>query len=93
MRTVNVKSSVTTIAEKVDKTTRKWILIQNDSDVDMFLCFDGSTTTLTANNGFRLKAGVALELRSTEDTEEGNNAILGIHGSTGDKVVRIQEGA
>ena len=93
MRIVNVTTDVTEVAPNATKTERKWITIQNTSDADIAVCYDGPTTTLTVDNGVILKPGVILSLTSTEDTEEGSNQVLAIHGSTGNKVLRVQEGA
>ena len=96
MRTVNVTNTITEVAPKTEKFHRRWITIQNTSDTDIAICYDdseGLTTTLTMDNGIILKPGVILTLSSGEDTEEGSNRVVAIHGSAGNKVLRIQEGS
>ena len=93
MRIVNVLSTVTEVAPKANKVVRRWITLQNTSDVNIVMHFDDDhATVLTADNGFILKPGETLSLRSEEESEEGSNHITAIHASTGNKVLRIQEG-
>jgi len=91
MRAINVQNAVTDVAAACDQEKRWAIILQNDSDADFFLKFDGSAADLTADNGFRLKAGAHIILESTPTVCFANNAIQAIHSSTGDKVLRIQE--
>ena len=91
MRAINILSEVTDVAGACDQERRWAIILQNDSDADFFLKFDGSAADLTADNGFRLGAGAHIILESSANVCIANNAISAIHASTGNKVLRIQE--
>jgi hypothetical protein len=68
------------------------MVIQNDSDADIFLKFDGSDSLLTAANGLRLKAGSTITLDNLNMiVGKANNEVWAIHSSTGSKTLRIQE--
>lgn len=68
---------------------RLGLIIQNVSDADVFLKFDGSPTEVTADNGFRLGAGQTLTL--TNDKRTWWSAVRAIHGASGNKELRVQE--
>lgn len=60
------------------------LVIQNDSDTDMFIAIGDTTTALTVNNGLRLEAGTSMVL----EEPDCNKPIRGIHGGTGNKTLR-----
>lgn len=91
MKAINILPTVTNVAVACDQPNRSMLVLQNDSDVDMFLKFDSSAAELTVNNGFRLSAGAHVILESTDTVSVANNAIQAIHGSTGNKILRMQE--
>jgi hypothetical protein len=91
MRAINIANTVTDVAAACDQPNRMGVILQNDSDVDMFLKFDSSSAVLTVDNGFRLAAGAHIILESTEMVSFANNKIEAIHASTGNKVLRVQE--
>lgn len=91
MRAINVLNAVTDVAAACDQPNRMAVVLQNDSDADVFLKFDTSTETLTVANGFRLGAGAHVILESTPTLSLANNAIQAIHAGSGNKVLRMQE--
>lgn len=79
------------IAAPCLQVNRGAIVLQNDSDADMFLAFDGSSG-LTAANGLRLVAGGILSIENVSDqVNKANSAIYAIHAGSGSKTLRIQE--
>ena len=91
MRAINITNAVTPVATACDQPNRWAAVLQNDSDVDLFLKFDTSADVLTVDNGFRLGAGAHIILESAANVCIANNAISAIHASTGNKVLRMQE--
>ena len=91
MTTINVQTTTTLVsAAKV----RHFIHVQNDSDTDIFLQYDGQPDTLSAVNGFRLQPGAVLMLeeRMADASPRAFNFVVNaIHAGTGSKVLRIQE--
>lgn len=83
--------NVTTTATEVvpANVKRTAVLLQNTSDVDIYLKLDGSTTALTTANGFKLGAGVSLHFTTTAPS--GFEPVYAIHGDSGNKVLRVQE--
>jgi len=68
---------------------RKWLLLINDSDTDIYINMGG---TAVANTGIRLNAnGGSLELNPVLGSRY-QGAITAIHSGTGDKVLLITEG-
>jgi hypothetical protein len=91
MTTIQVANTETLV---LPGRIRHFAHIQNDSDADIFLKYDGSPDTLTINNGIRLRPGqtLMLEERMADASRwTYNNPIYAIHGSTGNKLLRIQE--
>lgn len=73
---------------------RHFVHVQNDSDVDIYLQYDGSVDVLTVNNGLRLKPGavIMLEERMADASPRAFNfAVNAVHASTGTKLLRVQE--
>jgi hypothetical protein len=76
------------------RPSRYFAHIQNDSDTDIFIKYDNSPDNVNVTNGLRLKPGQTLfleERMSDASRWNYNNAIYAIHGSTGNKLLRIQE--
>lgn len=67
---------------------RRFIHIQNVSDADIFLKYDGSATALTTANGFKLIPGAALLLDNENNLH--SHAVHVIHGGAGNKEIRVQ---
>lgn len=84
-------ANVTTSASVVvpANVKRVALLIQNTSDTPVYLKFDDSTTPLTTSNGFMLGVNETLQF-STRETVCFDD-VYAIHGSTGTKVIRVQE--
>lgn len=83
--------SVTTSAAQVvaSKGSRKWLIIQNVSDVDIFFKFDSSATALTSANGYKLAPGA--DVKWAGNTGDYINAIIAVHDGSGSKEIRVQE--
>jgi len=84
--------SVTTSETEVlpARRTRKFIILQNVSDTDIYLDFTSDTDALTTANGIKIEAGDTMIL----DGLEGGaftNAVTAIHGGSGAKSLRVQE--
>jgi hypothetical protein len=87
MQAIQVQTTVTTIAAAGN---RDFLHIQNVSDTDIYLKYDGSSTTLTASNGVKLAAGEWLILNNDGYRNVFRNLVQAIHGGSGDKEVRVQ---
>jgi hypothetical protein len=95
-----IEASVTTSASEVAPYSkyRNWIIIQNVSDTDIYLKFNGATTALTTSNGIKLAAGAILTLTNNSTTESNGMSnlakysVVAIHGGSGSKTLRIQGG-
>jgi hypothetical protein len=73
---------------------RRWILVQNVSDTDVHVAFDGSATvTAAAGNypGHLLRPGEGIALTGEGPSGATDPAVYAIHGSTGSKTVVVQE--
>lgn len=88
------KVSVTTTATLCLAATNKlWMILQNQSDTDIYLAFEGTsavTTDVGASPGIKLAAGASIAF--TDDYHRGaplTDAIYAIHGSTGTKALVI----
>jgi hypothetical protein len=81
--------NVTTTAAEVlqAKAGRKMLILQNTSDADIYVKLDSSATEVTTANGLKLppNSGPFMVMGSY------HNAVRAIHGSSGNKVLRIQE--
>jgi hypothetical protein len=86
--------NVTTTASELvaAKANRVMLIIQNVSDTDLYLKLDSSATEVTVDNGLRLAAGDP-PLIITCNPGRFTNAVRGIHGGTGDKVIRVTQEA
>jgi hypothetical protein len=84
--------NVTTAAAEIvaPKYSRKLLIIQNVSDADVFLKLDSSATEVTTGNGLKLAVGSAPVVIAS-NPGEFTNAIRAIHGSSGNKEVRVTE--
>ncbi len=74
---------------------RNWLMLQNQSDVPVFLSFEGSSDVTTDSGS---KPGIRLspfEVISSDDAAgrfTGNNLpIYAVHGGAGDKIVVLHE--
>ena len=85
---VNVTSSSTTIIAA--NAARSYLLIQNNSDTDIFINLTGSTASTSDSSSFKIAAsGGSLELRQWVPV----GAVTGIHTSSGNtKVLTVLEG-
>jgi hypothetical protein len=86
MKSANVTTSATEI---VPEGWRPLLSIQNISDTDIYLKFDGSEVALTTSNGHKLAAGDTFWLNH-DARRDHVQAIEAIHGGVGSKEVRIQ---
>jgi len=72
--------------------SREELIIQNTSGADVFLNFDGTSSTLTTSNGFKLSDGDAVSLAITRDNKGQSgmvmNAIYGV-AAVANKTVRV----
>lgn len=73
---------------------RRWIIIQNLSDTDVFLALDGSTDVTIASGlkpGVRIAAnGGNLSVGESQRDTTTNFPIYAIHGGTGTKDISFQ---
>lgn len=68
-------------------STRRYLLLQNNSDTDIYISITGGTVTTA--NGFKLASGGgSLDLTTYQIT----GAITAIHGGTGTKTLTYFEG-
>lgn len=86
------KLSITTSAAKIlDAGTRDWLIIQNQSDTDWYLAFDGveaSSVTVAAGlkPGILVKAGTSfIGGRNGLYGKQIDNEFWAIHGGSGSK--------
>jgi len=72
---------------------KRWMMIQNQSDTDIYVAFDGTTAVTLdsgASPGMKLAAGASIAI--TDDHHRGAplaDAVYAIHGSTGTKSLVI----
>jgi hypothetical protein len=94
MTTIPVQSTETLVLPRRGSQPRQYVHIQNDSDSDIFLKYDSDSQSVTVNSGIRLRPGQTLMLEETMPTNNPlySDAIYAIHGATGSKTLRIQEG-
>lgn len=89
---INVGSTATLVSAAKE---RNWLMLQNQSDVAVFLSFEGSadlTTDSGAKPGIRLAPNETITSDDAAGRFTGNNlSIYAIHGSAGDKVVVLHE--
>ena len=85
---VNVTDASTTIIAA--NSPRNYLLIQNNSDTDIYLNLTGSTASTSDGSSFKIaSAGGSLEIK----TWVGTGAITAIHASAGNtKVLTVLEG-
>ena len=77
----------TASAVGIAANARRYLLIQNNSDEDVFINLTGATVTVA--NGFKIAAsGGSLELH----TWVPSGAITAIHGGSGTKTLTYMEG-
>lgn len=73
---------------------KRWCMLQNQSDTDIYVAFEGSsgvTIDSGASPGFKIAAGSSVAL--SDDNHRGYplaDAIYAVHGSTGTKNLVIQ---
>lgn len=79
------KNITTSAVEIYASATRDLLVLQNDSDTDFFYDLGVAGDALTTANGVRLESGERLTLRQPES----NLAVRMIHGSTGNKTLRV----
>lgn len=83
--------NVTTTAQKIANAgNRDFLHVQNVSDTDIYLKYDGTETALTTANGMKLEAGAFLILNNDGMRNLFDKEVWAIHGSSGNKEVRIQ---
>jgi hypothetical protein len=74
---------------------RNWLMLQNQSDVAVFLSFDGTTAVTTdsgASPGIRLAPWESITSDDSAGRFTGNNLpIYAIHGSAGEKYIAVHE--
>lgn len=87
MKATNV---TTTAAEIVPAGNRDFVSIQNVSEEDIYLKFDGSAVALTTANGRLLSGGAEIFLENAGPRQIYRHSVWAIHGGVGDKEVRIQ---
>ncbi len=68
---------------------RKYLLVINDSDTDMYLGLDGDAV---ANEGIRVNSGGGSYGMSFKDGDLFTGLVTAIHGSTGTKKLLYTEG-
>lgn len=83
----NVTTSSTIIAAA--SGDRRFVHIQNVSDTDMYLAYDGAAAATTAA-GFLLAAGQTLMLNNDGMRDMFNRDVYAIHAGVGNKEVRVQ---
>jgi hypothetical protein len=85
---ISVATTVTQVLPP--RAGRTFIILQNLSDVAIYLDFTSDATALTVANGYRLDAGDTLII---DNIREGGftNGVEAIHGGTGTKELRVQE--
>ena len=83
----NVTTSATQVGTRAG-TPDSYICLQNESDVDFYLDFDGSVNVLDSTTGYVLKVGGELILSA----KEYKNPVRVLHASSGTKSLRYQEG-
>tara|TARA_S200002703_G_scaffold158954_1_gene170770 strand:- start:1530 stop:1811 length:282 start_codon:yes stop_codon:yes gene_type:complete len=91
MPSVNITNSATQI---VADNHRQALILQNDSDVDMFIGLNSNVTVASgANAGLRLKAGANFSVHDLGDgsTTVDNTSWYAVHESTGNKILRFLE--
>jgi len=86
MKALNV---TTTAAEIVPAGNRDFVHIQNVSDTDIYVKYDGSETALTTANGIKIAVERSLILNNDSARNIFNKAVWAIHGGAGNKEVRI----
>lgn len=92
MKATNVTTTAAQIA--AGNPSRKFLHIQNVSDTDIYVSYDGDATALTTSNGLKVAAGDTLMLNNDGTRCLFEHAVYAIHGGSGNKEVRIQgEGA
>lgn len=83
--------NVTTTAQKVASAgNRDFIHVQNVSDSDVYVKYDGDSTALTTANGLKIAAGDILVLNNDGHRNVFTRELWAIHGAAGNKEVRIQ---
>jgi hypothetical protein len=92
MKAVQITTAATLIAAA--SHGRKFLHIQNVSDTDIYLCYDGGEgaagVNLTTANGLKLTTGEAIMLNNDGQKDVFHNNVYGIHGGAGNKEVRVQ---
>lgn len=83
--------NVTTASTEVlaANVKRVGVLLQNTSDTTIYIKMDGSDTDVTTANGFALLPNESLSFSTQVHQVFG--PITAIHGSSGNKVLRVQE--
>lgn len=87
MTAVNV---TTTAALIVPVGTYDFTHIYNNSDTTIYVAYDGATATVAA--GLPIAAGGYLELNNDGSKPIFTRGVSAIHGGSGNKEVRIQQG-
>jgi hypothetical protein len=88
--TVNIATSETEVLPA--NSSRRWLILQNDSTSEIFIKIEVSETALTPTNGIRLAPnGGILTITSTGSANPSRNRITAIS-STGINSLRYQEG-
>jgi len=83
--------NVTTTAQQVAAAgNRDFVHLQNVSDTDIYVKYDGSAAALTTTNGLKIIPGGYLILNNDGSRNVFTQAVWAIHGGTGNKEVRIQ---
>ena len=86
MNAISVGSTPTLIAAGGN---RKFIHLFNNSNVNVYLSYDGDSATLTTANGFVLLPGAVLQINNDGHSNIFDQAVYGIV-ATGTAEVRIQ---
>ena len=87
--TITITTSETIVLPANNR--RRWIVLQNTSQGDIWVKVDSSTTPLTPNNGIKLAAGATLTLTDNGQANPAINEIKAISAS-GSNTLNYSEG-
>ena len=94
---INVQSTATLVSSA---KSRRWFIMQNLSDADIFVSFEINSASVTGvaggDPGIKLKADEVIGMGQLPgggaERFSTNHAVYAIHETTGDKVLVIHEG-
>jgi hypothetical protein len=87
MQAINITTSATLIAAGGN---RDFLHIYNNSDVIIYIGYDGGGAAVTTSLGVPLPPNDTLQLNNDGFRNIFNDAVYAIHGGSGNKEVRVQ---